>query len=78
MHNTRWSCAERYPDEAADGEFAPMGGLWSTAADLMRWVWFLMDAFPARNGPDSSVLRRSSRREMQQVRSSTTTHSQAL
>ena len=46
---------------------APMGGLWSTVADLARWVAFLADAFPPRDGADDGPLRRASRREMQQV-----------
>lgn len=48
-----------------DGEIAPMGGLWTTVADLTRWVTFFDDAFPARNDPDTGPLRRASRREMQ-------------
>ncbi len=51
----------------ADGGFAAMGGLWSTAADIARWAGWLADAFPARNDPDDPVLSRASRREMQQV-----------
>jgi CubicO group peptidase (beta-lactamase class C family) len=54
----------------ADGAFAPMGGLWSTAADLAKWIGFFSDAFPARNNLDSSILSRASRREMQQVHTS--------
>jgi CubicO group peptidase (beta-lactamase class C family) len=54
-------------DPLADGTFAPMGGLWSTVSDLARWVGFLADAFPPRDGNDSDVLCRASRREMQQV-----------
>ncbi len=50
-----------------DGGIAPMGGLWTTVADLVRWVTFLDDAFPARDEPDDGPLRRSSRREMQQM-----------
>ncbi len=49
------------------GALSPMGGLWSTAADLARWVDFLSSAFPPRDGHDAGPLRRSSRREMQQV-----------
>jgi CubicO group peptidase (beta-lactamase class C family) len=49
-----------------DGAIAPMGGLWTTARDLAKWVAFMLDAFPARNGEDSPILRRASRREMQQ------------
>ena len=59
----------RVPDIAplGDGAIAPMGGLWSCVADLAKWVSWLADAFPPRNGHDPSPLRRSSRREMQQV-----------
>jgi CubicO group peptidase (beta-lactamase class C family) len=48
-----------------DGTIAPMGGLWTTVADLARWVGWLADAFPARDDADDALLRRSSRREMQ-------------
>ena len=51
----------------ADGAFGVMGGMLSSAADLSRWVAFLLDAFPARDGADSPVLSRASRREMQQL-----------
>jgi CubicO group peptidase (beta-lactamase class C family) len=51
----------------ADGDFAPMAGLWSTVEDLATWVAFFLDAFPARDEPDTGPLRRSSRREMQQA-----------
>ncbi len=54
----------------ADGAFAPMGGLWSTVGDLARWVEFLADAFPPRDGADSTVLCRATRREMQQAQTS--------
>ncbi len=47
------------------GAFAPMGGLFSTVADLARWVGFLADAFPPRDDPDDGPLRRASRRELQ-------------
>lgn len=72
--NTAWGSHRRdsldVGDPLADGAFAPMGGLWSTANDLARWVGFLGDAFPPRNGIDSPVLCRSSRREMQRVHTS--------
>ncbi len=51
----------------ADGALGPMGGLWSTVADLALWVGFLAEAFPPRDGTDDGPLRRASRREMQQV-----------
>ncbi len=60
----RW---ETELEPLGDGGVAPMGGLWSTVADLERWVRFLLDGFPPRNGPDDGPLRRSSRREMQQI-----------
>ncbi|MDQ3866943.1 MAG: beta-lactamase family protein [Actinomycetota bacterium] len=50
-----------------DGDFAPMAGLWSTAIDVSRWMSFFLDAFPARDDPEDAPLRRSSRREMQQL-----------
>ena len=50
-----------------DGCLAPMGGLWSTVADLAKWVDFLAAAWPPRDGPDTTPLSRASRREMQRV-----------
>jgi CubicO group peptidase (beta-lactamase class C family) len=49
----------------ADGVIAPMGGLWSSAADLGRWMAFLSSAFTP--SPIAGALRASSRREMQQL-----------
>jgi CubicO group peptidase (beta-lactamase class C family)/2'-5' RNA ligase len=51
-----------------DGTIAPMGGLWSTVADLARWVTFFCDAYPPRDDPDEGPLARWARREMQQPR----------
>jgi CubicO group peptidase (beta-lactamase class C family) len=50
-----------------DGGLATMGGLWSTVADLTRWIGFFTDAYPVRNDTDTSSLKRSSRREMQSI-----------
>jgi CubicO group peptidase (beta-lactamase class C family) len=48
------------------GAFAPMGGIFSTVADLARWAAGFADAFPARDGADAGhPLSRASRREMQ-------------
>jgi CubicO group peptidase (beta-lactamase class C family) len=61
---------DRWHDEHAplgDGCFGPMGGLWSTVADVVRWMAFFDDAFPARDGPDDGPLSRASRREQQQA-----------
>jgi CubicO group peptidase (beta-lactamase class C family) len=49
------------------GAFAPMGGLFSTVADLARWVAGFTDAFPPRDDPEGGhPLTRTSRRELQQ------------
>lgn len=50
-----------------DGAFGSMGGMLTSAADLGRWVGFLLDAWPPRDGDEGGVLSRASRREMQQV-----------
>ncbi len=50
-----------------DGAIAPMGGIFTTVADLARWVAFFADAFPPRDDADDGPLSRASRREMQQV-----------
>ena len=56
-------------EEAAlpDGSFGAMGGMLTSSADLSRWVALMLDAWPARDGAESPVLKRSSLREMQQV-----------
>jgi CubicO group peptidase (beta-lactamase class C family) len=47
-----------------DGEVGAMGGLATTAADYARYVAFLLDAWPARDDPESGPVRRSTVREM--------------
>jgi len=51
----------------AHGAFGSMGGLWTSARDLARYVAFLMSAFPPRDDPEKGPVRRSSAREMQQA-----------
>ena len=84
MHDTTWTrppgtnVAEPHrwqdgtwaaePEPLGDGTIAPMGGLWSTVADLARWVTFFCDAYPPRDDPDDGPLARWARREMQQPR----------
>ena len=51
----------------APGAFGSMGGLWTSARDLARYVAFLMSAFPPRDEPERGPVRRSSAREMQQA-----------
>lgn len=50
-----------------DGGIAPMGGIWTSVADLARWITWFADAWPPRDAPDAGPLSRASRREMQQV-----------
>lgn len=59
----------RWLEEAQlpDGAFGAMGGMLTSAADLGRWVAFMLDAWPPRDGDEGTVLSRASRREMQQV-----------
>ncbi len=49
--------------EGPSGAFSPMGGLWSTVGDVATWVAFLESAWA--DAPDTGVLSRWSRREMQ-------------
>lgn len=51
----------------AHGSFGAMGGLWTSARDLARYVAFLMSAFPPRDEAERVPLKRSSAREMQQA-----------
>lgn len=50
-----------------DGSFGAMGGMLTSISDLSRWVGFMLDAWPARDGPETGPVKRSSVREMQQV-----------
>ena len=53
---------------AGHGEFAAMGGLFSTLRDLARWIGEFTDAVPPRDDPAGDhLLSRATRREMQQV-----------
>ncbi len=81
MHDTTWEKPshdrwarpldwfdDRFHDELPplpDGLVAPMGGLWTTVHDVAKWVAWMDDAFPARDGADVGPLSRASRREMQ-------------
>lgn len=71
----RWAQPHRVEDGAivpdlpaplGDGEIAPMGGLWSTVADLAKWITWL-DAANLPGADDDHLLRSASRREMQRV-----------
>lgn len=47
-----------------DGEVGAMGGLATTAGDYARYLAFLLDAWPARDDPETGPVRRASVREM--------------
>jgi CubicO group peptidase (beta-lactamase class C family) len=49
-----------------DGAFGSMGGMLTSTRDLAKYVGFLMNAWPARDGADPGPVKRSSLREMQQ------------
>ena len=67
-HGYRWQDGKWLEEEQLpDGAFGPMGGMLTSIADLSRWVGFMLDAWPPRDGPEGKTLRRASRREMQQV-----------
>ncbi len=72
----RWRDGAWIPEGSeplGDGEIAPMGGLWSTVDDVLHWVTFLSEAFPARDGADDGPLSRASRRELQEMHRFTST-----
>ena len=48
------------------GAFGAMGGLHTTAVDYMKWMGFLMSAWPARDDPDAGPVRRATVRELAQ------------
>lgn len=52
---------------SSPGAFSPIGGLFSSVADLSRWAGWLAEAFEGSSGDEpDSPLSRASRREMQQ------------
>jgi CubicO group peptidase (beta-lactamase class C family) len=53
----------REPD-MKDGAFGAMGGVETSANDYARWVAFLLDAWPSRDGPETGPLKRSTVREI--------------
>ncbi|MEO6102039.1 MAG: serine hydrolase domain-containing protein, partial [Pseudoxanthomonas sp.] len=48
------------------GVFGAMGGVYTTANDYAKWVAFLLDAWPPRNGKEVGPVRRSTLRELSQ------------
>ncbi|MGE0816058.1 MAG: serine hydrolase domain-containing protein [Vicinamibacterales bacterium] len=50
----------------AHGAFGAMGGIQTSANDYAKWIAFLLQAWPARNGAEAGPVRRSSVRELAQ------------
>lgn len=50
----------------AHGAFGAMGGIQTSANDYAKWVAFLLQAWPPRDGADSGPVKRSSVRELSQ------------
>jgi CubicO group peptidase (beta-lactamase class C family) len=53
--------------ELPHGAFGSMGGLWTSARDLARYVAFHLSAYPPRDEAENGPVGRSSLREMQQA-----------
>ncbi|MDX6560332.1 MAG: hypothetical protein QOD65_146 [Gaiellales bacterium] len=54
---------------ADGGDFAALGGLYSTVRDLARWSGVFLDAEPPRDAPERAPVSRATLREMQRARS---------
>lgn len=50
-----------------DGAFGAMGGLCSSVSDMAKFISLHLSAWPARDGAESQVVRRSTLREMSQI-----------
>ena len=63
----RWEEGE-FSDEPAlgPGVFGAMGGVMTNADDYKKWVAFILDAWPPRDGPETGPVKRSSVRELSQ------------
>ncbi|MBP7779708.1 MAG: beta-lactamase family protein [Acidobacteria bacterium] len=63
----RWEDSRWKPEPTmAHGAFGAMGGIQTSANDYAKWIAFLLQAWPARDGADAGPVRRSSVRELAQ------------
>jgi serine-type D-Ala-D-Ala carboxypeptidase/endopeptidase len=61
----RWENDAWSPEpDMRDGAFGAMGGVQTNAPDYVKWLAFLASAWPARDGPETGPVRRSTVREM--------------
>ncbi|HLZ89705.1 MAG TPA: serine hydrolase, partial [Puia sp.] len=66
-HGYRWLNGEWVEQPMLhDGAYGAMGGLITTMEDFAKYTAWQLAAWPSRDGDEDRVLRRSSRREMQQ------------
>jgi CubicO group peptidase (beta-lactamase class C family) len=61
----RWGNGWKEEALLADGSYGAMGGLITTMEDFSKYVALHISAWPPRSGKESTVLKRSSLREMQ-------------
>lgn len=65
-HGYRWQNGNWLEEELlSDGSYGAMGGLITTIEDFTKYMALHMNAWPPRSGSESSILKRSSLREMQ-------------
>jgi len=63
----RWEDAQwKLEPTMAHGAFGAMGGIQTSATDYAKWVAFLLQAWPARDGADAAPVKRASVRELAQ------------
>jgi hypothetical protein len=65
FHDGGWTPARLEPD----GAFGAMAGIVTNVVEYARFVAFLLDAWPARDGADAGPLSRASRRELASLHS---------
>jgi CubicO group peptidase (beta-lactamase class C family) len=67
-HGYRWE-NNNWKEEALlhDGSYGAMGGIITTMEDFARYMQLQLSAWPARNGTENKILKRSSLREMQKA-----------
>lgn len=66
-HGYRWEDDQFKPEPMLpDGAFAAMAGMFTTVPDFVRYMSFLLDAFPPRDDREKGPVSRATAREMQQ------------
>jgi D-alanyl-D-alanine-carboxypeptidase/D-alanyl-D-alanine-endopeptidase len=63
----RWENGAWSPEPVMQhGVFGAMGGVQTSASDYVKWMAFLLDAWPARDGAETGPVKRSTVRELAQ------------